>query len=284
MAWAQDFAQAVLGLASDHTAASSNWGSLHPDLIATFTQVGFDNKETGLAFKAAVKDGNIEQQFNWSSPFENFTAESRHPTLMAAAQSGALGELTQSLGGLVAEKDSKTVQNLKEFADTAIGKTSITKVNSRQVFAGHAPLKITMTLVLRAWQDPQREVAAPFAVLQQMAYPPRLAQDVIKEGADKWKEEDGSFSKAALAALFPSDAPLFVKLKYKGETYPPLVFESIGKPLDAPYSPMGDLWLEIPVSLESYQSLDWQDIQDARTGIAGKLIDAGVAKASSLFK
>lgn len=280
MNWIETVAEAVLGLAADRHAPSSNWGAIHPDLIAVFHQIDAQGNATGVSFKALVKDGNIEQQFNWSSPFETLTAESRHPTLMAAAQSGAFGELTQAiLGGTEqSAEQSGVVKTLKEFADSAVGKTGITKVNSRQVFAGHAPLKVTMTLVFRAWQDPQSEVAAPFAALQQMAYPPHMAENVLHEAAGK-----EGLTQKGLALLFPSDAPLFVRLTYKGETYPPLVFESIGKPLDSPYSPMGDLWLEVPVALESYQSLDWQDIQEARTGKVGKLIGGAVAKTSSLF-
>lgn len=155
----------------------------------------------------------------------------------------------------------------------------MTKVNSRQVYAGHGPLKLSMTLIFRAWQDPQSEVIAPIDMLLKMSYPAKIANDIVEAVT-----EDGEVSvKSTLKALFPSEAPKFVKLFYKGESYPPLVIESISKPLDAPYSPMGDIWQEVNISLSTLESLDYSDIQNAKIGKMGIFIGETINKATSLF-
>lgn len=280
MSWINDVASAVLSLSGKSSAASSNWGSVHPDLIAEFVQVDVGGKPTGVAFKALVKDGNVEQSFEWVSPFENMTAENDRMSLMGMAQAGGIENMAQLLG-TATNSDSNPnglaamgVDKLKALSDSVAGRSSITQANSTQVYSGHAPLKIDMTLVFRAWQDPQSEVAAPFTALQQMAYPAQMARSVVDVVAEQG---------ASLAVLFPSEAPKLVNLTYKGESYPPLVIESIGKPLDAPYSPMGDIWLEVPVSLHSWQSLDFRDIQAAKNGVLGKYLTDAINKATSLF-
>lgn len=278
MSWMNDVASAVLSLSGKSSAASSNWGSVHPDLIAEFVQVDVGGKQTGVAFKALVKDGNVEQSFEWVSPFENMTAENHRMNVMGMAQmaqAGGLANLAQLLGTTFDnELASMGADKLQALSDSVAGRSSITQANSTQVYSGHAPLKIDMTLVFRAWQDPQSEVAAPFTALQQMAYPAQMARSVVDVIAEQG---------ASLAVLFPSEAPKLVNLTYKGESYPPLVIESIGKPLDAPYSPMGDIWLEVPVSLHSWQSLDFRDIQAAKNGVLGKYLTDAINKATSLF-
>lgn len=287
----------VLGAAvktlTDKAAVSSNWGSVHPDLLATFVQIGTDGNPTGLAFKALVKDGSIDQTFEWTSPFENLSSDKLRPTLTGAVQSGAIAELSQALSEseLAGLGLDGSLSGIAESAKAFKGKSGVTKLNSRQIYAGHSPLEITMTLLFRAWQDPESEVAAPFAALQQMAYPNRLADNAVAEGVKAGNGTDGAAASAGasvLAALFPSDAPSFVAFYYKGECYKPMIIESVGKPLDAPYSVMGDIFLEVPVKLESYQSLDFADIQAVRSGslgaAVGKISSEAINRVSSLFK
>lgn len=267
-------------------AASSNYGSLHPDLFAVLTQVDANGMPTGVSVKAPVKEGSIEQEFNWTSPFENMTAESQHPTLMALAQSGGLTELIQSLGSTAfAEKAPETMKKIESvkgellrLSDYGKGRTGITKLNSRQVFTGHSPLKINMTLLFRAWQDPLSEVADPFLKLLRMAYPEKIAENIFESAS-----RSDTIGDAVVKALFPSKAPLPIIMTYKGEQYPKLVIESIGKPLDAPYSPMGDIWLEVPIVLQSWQSLDYQDMKSMQTTGIGSLVSEAIDAITDLF-
>lgn len=239
---------------------SSNWGSLHPDLLATFTPVDIISGQelaSGTTVQAPIKEGSIEQEFNWISPFETISAENKHPTLMALMQTGGGEQLSQVLAGAGLDKlAGKSLQTFSDIASYTTGRTGITKLNSRQVFAGHAPLKMSMTVLFRAWQDPTSEVVKPFKELLKMAYPEKLAHsqlDALKEG------------KADLDLLFPSKAPNPVRFSYKGETYPLMVIESIGKPMDAPYSIEGDLWLEVSITLCSLNSYDFNDIDGVYT-------------------
>ena len=135
--WFNDVASAVLSLAGKSSAATSNWGSIHPDLIAEFMQIDVLGNSTGLAFKALVKDGSIEQSFEWVSPFENMTAENNRMNLMGLAQSGGIGNMAQLLGtateGEPTGLASVAVDKLKAMSNAVAGRSSITKANSTQV-------------------------------------------------------------------------------------------------------------------------------------------------------
>lgn len=272
MSWLKSSLETVLGLDQNPKALTSNWGSLHNDLIAVFTQLDLEGNPIGESVKAVVKDGEVQQEFNWGSPFEDMTAEQKHPTFMAAAQSGALSALGQSLEKSDEQKAQEKseqngiIQKMNDFAKKAEGRTGITKINSRQVFTGHPPLKLTATLLFRAWQDPESEVAKPFFRLQEMAYPSKLAEiqtDAMVQAWNDFKTDGakGMNMDTAVDVLFPSHAPLLVQMTYKNETYPPMVIESLSKPLDAPYSVMGDIWLEVPIVLATRQSLDFEDVK-----------------------
>jgi hypothetical protein len=82
----------------------------------------------------------------------------------------------------------------------------------------------------------------------------------------------------------PSIAPKFVSFTYKGETYAPMVIESVSKPLDAPYSTMGELFLQIPVVLGTLSSWDARDVAKIRSNAMNSLVDDAVAGVQSLFK
>ena len=282
--WLENAVSTVLGLASTTNAPSSNYGSLNPNLIANFTQCDKDGApiDGGASFKAAVKEGSVEQSFNWASPFENMSAESEKMSLMGLAQTGGIADLSSE------EKNSDN--KFQAFSDAVEGRSGITKLNSTQVYSGHSPLKVSMTLIFRAWQDPQSEVAEPYQALLKMAYPAELAETALHSASDAVKNSDDSDSMSDVAknvgyaTFFPSLAPKYVKLSYKGETYPPMVIESISKPLDAPYSPMGDIFLEVQVSLQSLRSMDFADISKMSTTAASSTISSVINEPTKLFK
>lgn len=291
--WLENAVSTVLGLANTTNAPSSNYGSLNPNLIANFTQCDKDGApiDGGASFKAAVKEGSVEQSFNWASPFENMSAESEKMSLMGLAQTGGIADLSQALGLIGESSEEKNSDNkFQAFSDAVEGRSGITKLNSTQVYSGHSPLKVSMTLIFRAWQDPQSEVAAPYQALLKMAYPAELAETALHSASDAVKnsDESGSMSDVAknvgYATFFPSLAPKYVKLSYKGETYPPMVIESISKPLDAPYSPMGDIFLEVQVSLQSLRSMDFADISKMSTTAASSTISSAINESTKLFK
>ena len=105
--WINHTAQSLFNLSNNTRAATSNWGSLNNDLIATFVQVDLNGKETGVAFRAVVKDGSWEQSFNWTSPFENMNAEEMgsRVSLMKLAQTGGIGSINQLLGQITGNEN-----------------------------------------------------------------------------------------------------------------------------------------------------------------------------------
>lgn len=286
MAWVDQIIGGVSQMVGKQLAVSSNWGSLHPDLIGNIAPCGVDGMESPIGGVAApFQELNFEQEFNWQSAFENMSSDSKHPTIAAAIQSASMVQSIQVLkqvaangeGGLEEQQGllAKGTQYLEDLFQKGQGRTGITKLNSRQVFTGNAPLKLSGTLVFRAYQDPISEVVGPINQLIAMAYPKSLADGFI-QGAVQ--------SKDVVSLLFPSEAPGYVALTYKGVTYKPLVIENISRPLVNPYSPMGDVFATVQIALGSHQSWDTKDYMAAQQGMFGGLVNDAVNAASSLFK
>lgn len=284
----QNTASVLMERVGASVSMSSQWGSLHPDLIARFAPCNALGEVLGSGFSAPIKEGSVEHSFNWTSPFEDMTPESKSAGLLAGLQSGVIPQVLDSAAALfkdvavVGEAAEATAKQASDLAKLAVGRTGITKINSRQVFNGNAPIKITANLLFRAYQDPQSEVVEPFAKLLSMAYPAEIAADNL-QAIEQGKAQGLSQMQLALVAMLPSQSPNFVSLTYKGETYKPLVIESIGKPLDAPYSTMGELFLEVPITLATLTSWDGRDIAAMRSNAMGGLVDSAVAGIQSLF-
>ena len=285
--WANAATQ-LIDTVSNSISMTSNWGSLHPDLIAQFAPCNAQGESLGQGFAAPIKEGSVEHSFNWSSPFENMTPESKSVGLMAGLQSGLIPQVLDSAAALfkdvpvVGEAAGAVAGKASDLTALATGRTGITKINSRQVFNGNAPIKISLTVLLRAYQDPQSEVVEPLQRLLQMAYPAQIALDnlqAIEEGKAKGLKP----LELALVSMLPSSSPTFVSMTYKGETYKPLIVGSISKPLDAPYSTMGELFLELPIQLETLNSWDARDIAASRNNGMSGLVNEGIAGIQSLF-
>ncbi|TDR30341.1 hypothetical protein DFR44_12210 [Hydromonas duriensis] len=268
---------------------SSQWGSLHPDLIAQFIPCNASGEVLGAGFLAPIKEGSVEHSFNWTSPFEEMRPESKSAGLLAGLQSGVIPQVLDSAATLlkdvavVGDAAEATAKQASDLAKLAMGRTGITKINSRQVFNGNAPIKITASLLFRAYQDPRSEVTEPFTKLLSMAYPAEIAADNL-QAIEQGKAQGLSQLQLALLAMLPSQSPNFVSFTYKGETYKPLVIESVSKPLDAPYSMMGELFLEVPITLATLTSWDGRDITAMRNNSMGQLVDSAIAGMQSLFK
>ncbi|WP_295396365.1 hypothetical protein [uncultured Thiodictyon sp.] len=231
----------------DGDTASSLWGGLSKHLIASFYPVSkasngvWSKPDAAATVKAPLTEASMEVALNWHSPFENMGAEAKAPMLAAMLQSGAIAPVAQALvtgapaGGVVA--------GLAEGAQSALsgmqGRTGITKLNSTQVFSGMPPAKLQVTVLLRAWSDPLREVETPFNQLMDWALPMMLSPDdplamAIKCLAKGVTGGFGSFADAAKGAvdvLMPSKAPVCVAMRYKGRIYSPLVIEAITDPI-----------------------------------------------------
>lgn len=249
-------------------ASSQSWGNLNPNLIASL--FACDSAGGMLATEpngvgGAITDANIEFTYNWQSPFENTGPESKAPALMAMLQTGQLGTVINALqtvlpeaalnsaGGMLDEAANKA----KAASKALEGRTGITRLNSRQVFSGMPPIKITLTLHLRAIKDPEREINEPYQRLLRWSLPQQLAADSTLTGVLKQSGNSAEMVKA----LFPSLAPLMVSFRYGGQTFSPMVIESISNPLDTPrYRDGNSIYLPVQLTLATLTALDRSDV------------------------
>lgn len=246
---------------------SSDWTGLNRNLIATFRayrreKVG--DKYTwlpvpdGPIVEAPITDATIEHSINWQSPFENMGADQRFSTFSALLQTGALAPLgalfDQLLKSEAAQAFLRTAGISGNSAEAAArgleGRSSVTKLNSTQVFNGLPPMKITLTAQFRAETDPLTEVERPLNQLIEWALPRRLHDDGVLaqiakgEGANPW----------------PSETPTIIGMTYAGSSYTPLVIESVPYPLSAPRDSNGRLiGAQVQMSIASLSAWDAGD-------------------------
>lgn len=257
----------ALGGLLANSQATQSWGNLNPKLIANLFACDASGI-TNLAEQyvmAPISDVTIEFVFNWQSPFENTGPESKAPALMAMLQTGHFGTVinalqtvvpdaaNNALGGLLDE----TAEKAKEASKALEGRTGITKLNSRQVFSGMPPVKINMTLHLRALKDPETEIHAQYQRLLRWSLPQQLAADSTLTGIIKQSGNTAEMVKA----LFPSIAPMMVGMVYGGQSFKPMVLESLSNPLDAPrYRDGKFVYLPIQMTLSTLTALDRADV------------------------
>lgn len=242
-------------------AFSSEWMGLSEYLIAKIFPVNSDGiREDPLSMEvhAPFIESNLEATLNWQSPFENSSADQKAPALDAMLQSGAIIPFLKDIGVINSSSgDVGTIEkNISEFK----GRTGITKLNSTQIFTGMPPLRITATLLLRAYKDEISEVETPLKQLWDWALPEKLSKDSL---AGRVKN-----SSNVQMAILPSKAPTMVGIQYKRRYYAPLVIEGMGEPLSSPISSDG-YYTEIlvPITFCSLTALDKTDMAKAMNGV-----------------
>lgn len=248
---------------SGKTTAKSEWGGLSDHLIATFYPVGYDGKRTSEEsngqqvqeeLKAPLVDeANMDIALSWNSPFENTDIDNSAQSLAAMAQTGGFSHLSKLAGG-IGEDLVKKMQ----------GRTGITKLNSTQVFTGAPPIKFTVTLLFRAWDNPATEVEACLNMLMKWALPRKLADSggwAVRGLAELSSAiANGTLKEADLDWVMPSQTPTLVAMQYKNRTYKPLVIESVGIPISSPVDPSGNfIDLKVPLTLATLNALDRED-------------------------
>ncbi|NHN76840.1 hypothetical protein HA520_06000 [Azotobacter chroococcum] len=255
----------LLGSAS----AATQWGHLSPHLIARLYPCNPDGTEkfatpgVSSAILAPITESNFEAVLNWQSPFEQTGPESKAPALMAMVQTGQLATVANALQafipgeGQVSQMLSDATSSARKYAQDLENRTGITKLNSRQVFSGMPPVKLSMTLHFRALSDPQTEVMEPYQRLLEWALPQKLAEDGIlpelmsaaKSGSD------------VIKALFPSLAPQMVGFTYANNRYSPMVIESISNPIDGRLDSSGlPIYRAVQITLATLTALDKNDV------------------------
>jgi uncharacterized protein YjbJ (UPF0337 family) len=245
-----------------------DWGSLSPLFLARIfvcDAKGVADIQEFEGVYGALKEGSLEIQQNWQSPFENTGPETKAPALAGMLQSGSLVPVLNALQAISPFKDGAIADTLNAGSDKLKsvmrdleGRTGITKLNSRQVFSGMPPLKLNFTLHFKAWHDALKEVEQPLTRLLEWVFPQELAEDGILSEVLQTTKDIDSFIKA----LFPSKAPRLLGFTYAGRTWAPMVIENVSFPLDAPKDNKG-YYIDLPVqiSMATLTALDRPDIK-----------------------
>lgn len=239
------------------------WGGLSPHLLAAIypcDSKGNVPAEGGdVEVKAPATEVQFESTLNWQSPFENSGPESKAPTIMALLQTGQIATVANALqaaapegafGDFMRDLSGKA----ESWARSLEGRTGITKLNSRQVFSGMPPIRITLQLHLRAVTDPVEEVIRPYEQLLKWAFPQKLAPNGIIS-------EVISSDEGLIRAMFPSLAPQMVGFRYGNNRFSPMVIESVANPLDGPMDSAGrPIYRNVQLTLATLEALDTNDV------------------------
>lgn len=259
----------ILGIKGLNNDLGSDWGNLSQVLMARIfvcdSKGIADTTEFAGVYGPLVEGGGVSITQNWQSPFENSGPETKAPTLTGMLQTGGLIPVLNALqaispfkDGVISDTLDASSNKLKAVMQDLQGRTGVTRLNSRQVFAGMPPVKFTFGIRFRAITSAVSEVEAPLARLLEWVFPQELAEDgILSEVLQTTKDVD-SFIKA----LFPSKAPKLLGLTHGGRTYPPSVIESIDYPLDAPRDNQGNyIDLTVQVNMSTLTALDRPDIR-----------------------
>lgn len=212
-------------------------------------------------------DPQMEIVQNWQSPFEQAGVDAQAPFFAAMLQTGGFLPVLDKISDLAKQVGAEATSGLSDYARQGIGRSSITKLNSTQVFTGMPPIKITTTLLFRAWNDSTAEVERPVDQLMSWVLPEEISGDasLVLRLAEATTANDKG---AMLKAMFPSKAPPIVGLTYKNRTWLPLVIESISLPIGSPIDAQGRFTeLAVQATFCTLTALDRADWSSSRTVI-----------------
>ena len=249
--------------------SQTQWGSLSKGLLAEIFPLKKVNTEGGkfhferdgqVSVMALLTEGQIEFSNNYTTPFESANPETRLPNMMAMIQSGQmLSGLAQAFGGGYFQKAlevsgmSDIIDKGAKLLESLEGRTSLTKINSTEIYVSSSPLKIPLTLVLRAWADARTEVEDPIALLESWTLPEYLHDQSLLVGLANSGGDGGGF----LNSIWPSKVPPFVGMSYAGRTYKPLLIESCSSPLVVERDEnLNRLFAQVTINVTSRTALD----------------------------
>jgi hypothetical protein len=244
---------------------SSDWTGLSRHLIASFfpvrrivegTDVRWEREPNSIEVQAPLTEGQLDQTANWTSPFENQTADAKLSSLSSMLQIGGFEAILNSLQEVVG-KDGYVGGKLNSASKALLtlqGKSAVTKLNSTQIFSGMPPLKITATAHFRALLDADAEVRRPMQQLMEWALPKKLsAQGLVGNALASDKE-------LGWRTVYPSEAPQIIGMTYADCLFVPMVIENMPQPLTNPRDRDGRmLHAAITFTLGSLTALDKDD-------------------------
>lgn len=247
----------------------SDWGSLSPHLMAVWFPVKMTQDGDTRSFRATgdtqvmapITDASLEQSQNWTSPFENQTADAGMSTFSAMLQVGGFGAILNALQKRVPNESAadSALSAAAQQLNSLTGSTAVTKLNSTQIYGGSPPLKITMTAHFRALRDPAKEVKKPVNQLMAWSLPEYLSPDGFLTNF----VQDGN----AVRSVYSGKSPSIIGMIFRGCFYMPMVIESISKPLDHPVTTDGQtVYTSLQMTLASLTALDQTDWKNITGG------------------
>ena len=153
-----------------------------------------------------IGDGTSKEiQCNWDSPFEGEDVGSRFRTTAGLAQ-------------------------------IATDRTSITTINTRQIWNGNRPTQFNLNLILYALSDPKSEVMDALQALEEFASPQLMGTIPVSFSLETWRTD--GFSSALNTGRIPNLVSINIGRR---AMYPECVLESISQPLDKEIDRNGNL-------------------------------------------
>lgn len=216
----------------------------------------WEREPNSVEVQTPLTDGTIDQTANWTSPFENQTADAKIASLSSMLQMGGFGAILNSLQERVGKDGflGGQLEDVNASLKSLEGKTAVTKLNSTQIFSGMPPQKITATAHFRAMYDPFSEVQQPLDQLMQWTLPKKLSTQGLVGNVLDSNQEKG------WRTLYPSDAPQIVGLAYADKLFMPMVIESDPQPLTGPRDKYGRmLSAQVTFTIGSLTAIDKDD-------------------------
>lgn len=249
----------------------SRWDGLSEHLIAHFYALDRDGNvdlSEPEVIAPFIEGAEMAMQYNWQSPFEHMGPESKAPAITALLQSGQLSAFSELVSDVASRfgftEGGDNLSAYDRFVASAKGRTGITKINSTQIFNGMPPLRLTCTVLFRAWSDPEREVEAPIRKLMEWAAPKKLADLGVLSGLADSRARD---ERRGIEYLLPSEAPTRIAIRYANRTFSDMVIESISEPLTSPRARDGNYTtVALPMQIASLTALDRVDMQNLLRG------------------
>lgn len=231
---------------TENPVLSSDWTGLSPHLIAKFfpvrrvvegTAVRWERVPGSPEVQAPLTNGTMEQTANWTSPFENQTADAKLSSLSSMFQTGGFEAILNALQQAVGQDSflGGQVGQANTQLKTLEGRTAVTKLNSTQVFSGMPPLRVNVTAHFRALYDPVSEVEAPMDQLMAWALPKKLSTQGLVGNVLDAEAEKG------WRTVYPSEAPQIIGMSFANMLVKPLVVETIPYEFTGPRDKNGRL-------------------------------------------
>lgn len=224
--------------------------------IVEGNNVRWEREPDSIEVQAPLTDGTIDQSANWTSPFENQTADAKLSSLSSMLQMGGFDAILNSLQERVGKDGAMggQIENANSALKTLEGKTAVTKLNSTQIFSGMPPLKITATAHFRALYDAASEVREPMDQLMRWTLPKKLStQGLVGNVLDSSKEK-------GWRTIYPSEAPQIIGMRYADALFMPMVIEHHPQPLTGPRDADGVMiHASITITIGSLTALDQND-------------------------